>query len=472
MKKIIPIIIFLILSIHISMGQQINWNNETLEIKSLINNHSCENSTSIFKIQRLNYLINESSKTLNYQQIWDNESINITKEIKKFTQTKTGKLTNLTEGKHILYFKINNQTINWTYNLTCNRQININKSLNESIKQNETFRNETTKKNTTIQIENITTSNTTKNQTNESNKNNSTIELINSNNSINQSNNLEQKLNIKINKQIFFVGEKVKFEFLKNNQSITYWIEDSETKIVKKKQTTTNNNEKVYTFKSQEEKTKIYFLKIKSEKENKTIILVVKDNENKMKNSTIKITKAKFYKNKIYLTIEAYRGLTRKTTIYCRTETNNKKSSDELKIKISLQNQKIIITDTLNPTTAWTNETTIICEGLNISTTQTINTTIKNQITKEELANKKETKNFNISKISEQTKTKEKMIANISSIKEKAKNPLIGSVTAINKDFKKEEITTKITIAGLVGVFFGGLIVFGPKNAIDKFIKK
>ncbi|MBN1175933.1 hypothetical protein JXA48_04785 [Candidatus Woesearchaeota archaeon] len=422
---------------------EVMFESNTYEIISLINNNSCENTTTVFKITNLNYSTGDNSTTIKYIQAWNNQTKNINKEIKKYTQTNTGEINNIESKENSLRFLINNQTLEWSIKSNCSK-------------------NNFSEFNATSQTINKTEINTS--------INNKTEEKNESEENTTQQNNNREKTIININKKFFLVGEKLEFNFINNTKPITYWIEDSKGTMVKEKYTTTNDNQKTYTFKEQDESDKIYFLIAKTDEEEKTVMLGVTDTVNKNQESIIKINEVGYDDEKINLEIEIYRGTTKKTTTYCYTQTDNKKSSDEIKIKINNQDEGIVLTTTIQPKNKWKNKTTIICEGLDKQDKIEINTIQKEEINKEEKENNKENK---LEK--EEDKKEEKQVKktiNTSSIIEEKEIQITGKTSAYSTNLKKEKTTTVIILTALISMFFGRLISYGPKQLIDKFIKK
>lgn len=445
--KLYWIIIFILLSTTVS-GQEIILENKTIEITIIINNQTCNDTTNVFRLENLNYSTGDNSTIINYTQIWNNQTIEISKEIKKYSQTNTGNITNIKNGENILKFQIENKTFEWIIKTNCSiktTNLTENKSMldkNETI--NKTITNSTNQTTTPL---------------NETEK---------------EDQEPKNKLIIEMNKNIFSVGEKIKFKFVNNTQPITYWIENSKGEKIKEEYTTTNDNEKTYTFKDQEETEKIYFLIAKTEDEIiKKIIGVVKTIEEN-EESKIEIKKALSNEHNIYLEVEIFRGDTKKTTIYCYAKTKDKKSSEDTKIKIDKEKEKITISTSIYPKGEWSEKTTIICEGLDLKEEIEVNTPKKEEQkekTKEEDSEKKEEQKEEKTKEKEEEKAEKKEV-NLSTIIEEKPQMITGKTSAYSNSSKKEKTTTSITITALISMFFGSLVSYGPKKFIDKFIKK
>lgn len=422
--------VLIILLIPIVSAQEIKIENKTIEITSLINESVCNGTTNVFKITNLNYSSGDNTTTISYVQGWNNQKVNITKEIKKYSQTNTGEIKEIENKENTLSFILNNQTIEWKINSSC-------------LETNKT-------------------------------KINNTVELVETNKSTNQTanntiqeKNTKEKLVVKINKNIFAEGEKILFNFVNNTRPVSYWIEDSKGNIVKDKYTTSNDNQKSYTFKEQEENEKIYVLVSKTIDEEKRILLGVTKTVEENQESEISINKAEYEDDKISIEVEINRGSTKKTTIYCYTKTDEKRSSEETKVKINSQNNKITISTVMLPKNKWKNETSVICEGLDTQDGVKVKTPQRKEINEENTNDKKEEK--------VETKIEEKITkktVNSTAIIEKKENIITGKTSAYNKSSKKEKTSTTIILTALISMFLGGFMSYGPKKVIDKFIKK
>jgi len=118
---------------------------------------------------------------------------------------------------------------------------------------NETLDNNNTNDNGNC-INNNNSSNSNNSINDEMNPSLNDTNIINENNSIYDEHNCK-KFEIKTNKILFNVGEKIYIDFLNLPEmyNITYWIEDAWGNIVKNKYKTDNNNTKTYTIKNNDQ---------------------------------------------------------------------------------------------------------------------------------------------------------------------------------------------------------------------------
>ena len=116
MKKISTITwLFLIILIPLAEGELIVVNNQTFSIELIVEPQCGELQENIFHIERLNYTIGMDAEFINYTTICNNKTTEIKKEIKKYTESKTGscifvesknQTISLLHGSHSFFWNI------------------------------------------------------------------------------------------------------------------------------------------------------------------------------------------------------------------------------------------------------------------------------------------------------------------------------------------------------------------------------
>lgn len=337
--------------------QHIRYQNETLKITPLI--EICENSTTVFRIDRLNYSQNSSPLTITYWHSTTNESqqVEINKTINKYTQSNTGNYIVGDTGNYTLQYTLANITLEWNFTNTCKIYYqNISQKNNSLNTTNTTINITNSTLNTSINISINTSINTSIPQTNNTNETNTSI----------ISTKCFSTFYINTQQEIFKPKEKVSIYFVTDywpeEYNITYHIEDLEEHIIKKEYVTTNNNPKSYTTKASEQKEQTY--KIIAElnsicgtlKQEKIFVVTNEHTETNCeeitttketntlitkKNTSINFT-IKEQENNVFLTIIAQRGDSKKSKITIRIEDEQgRKIGEENTIYIPTQQQEI-----------------------------------------------------------------------------------------------------------------------------------
>ncbi|MBN2457523.1 lamin tail domain-containing protein [Candidatus Woesearchaeota archaeon] len=385
---------------------------------NLTQNLSITNTTT-------NYSINSSINT----------SINITinSTINYTTNSSINIIINTTVNQTI------NSTINSTINTTINTNINIsiNTTLNSSVNSSVN-----SSINSTVNYSINITMNTTFNSTVNSSVNSSINSTINSTGSADSSENSTAaglstglcniSIHIEKDKVVYEEGEKVRYSIYPSDESIDYsieyWIEDLFGRIVKKRYNTTNSNMRSWTpiISGQEQvfliKARLSYLNCTdqdSSDDSAESVVVVKGDPAPT-GSYLRITDSSCpagdpvkFGELIYVTIEAYKGDTAKSSVSCYIEdsTGNRISSNtrfniydrytEVELKIPLQ---------IKPDCEQRyedGEYTIVVEGIDDSDEQTISVSGRLSSTCKEIKIEVPTKDCTASSEDKTTKTAE-----------------------------------------------------------------
>jgi hypothetical protein len=450
-------IIIIILTCNIVTGwetQLIEIENETISITPTIN--ICENTTSVFKIQRENYTSNNTVLLIKYtQKIISNitQSVNISKTINKYTSSNTGKYNIQNNGNISLIFEIKNETRCWNFRSNC-----FNESVEKNISINETTTNTSNEtNNVTINIS-IELTNKTINKTNLNNTINKTEEKI-----------CPKKLEIKTNKDLFKPGDKLEMNFILDNwineYKITYHIELLDKTIVKNEYSTKNNNTKTYTVKKSEEKQETHIIIAELESEcgklnAKKIIVVENQIEEKEKQDTIIQLSAVLEKNNINIELIANRGDSAKSVLEIFLE-NDKRRKVGKGVKISLLNKNSYVKTTFQTNIPEEEVIYVVAEGLGLY--EEIKIENNNILIKEKTENTSKTETIQITKINEEKQEIKK--TELTKQKIEAKTIIVRNSTKIEPMNEKKILKSKnlLFIIAIVGIIIVGLVQYFKK---------
>lgn len=461
--------------------------NETISIIPIIN--ICENTTTVFKIQRENYSINNSPIELNYLQKTKTnitKITNITKTINKYTKSNTGNYTINKNGNASLIFEIGNKSLEWNFSINCFKE-NITKNLNNNTINNTTNKSINITINKSINLTNNTSNNITNKSINKStnitinisinitnNISNNNSENIKNNSIKNNTINCPKEFRIKTNKKIFLPRDKLKMQFLTDqwveNYKITYYIELLNGTIAKKQYTTTNNNTKTYTIKSSEQEEQTYKIIAKMESECKTLeteeIFVVKNQINKQAKEKTNISLEAEVKNEeLQLVIEAKRGDSSKSLINIFLK-NEKGEDIRDGIKIYLENKGSKAKLTLNENVSNEKIINVVAKGLGIYKELKIENKEYNKTIKQKIKSEKEekpvekTNKTKETKVTEKTNNLKKIPANI----EVKKTSKIEATKQTNIK-KSTNIMFTIALLSIIGI---GSSIYLRKNSTQK----
>ena len=476
-KIILLITIILLISLSQSIfaleDKETKIKNETIRISPLI--EGCENTTKVFKIERLNYSEGNKKLIVKYEEKLklNNKSIiqeNFSKTINKYSSSKTGKYFINESGKVSLEIKLfddeEDKIIRWVF------EINCSKIKNEQTNNTNNTNNITNTTNTTNQ-----TNNNTNNTNNTNNNTNTTNNTTNTTNTTNQTNNETKEIicpryfYIETNNELFEEGDKLlvnfKTDYWPEDFEIKYNIETIDGKTIKKEYTTKNNRTKTYTFKSIKTKEQADMIKaqIKSpncetKKTRKLIVQINNEEEPEKTQPEINI-EGKLKEKTLKLYVDAKRGESSKTTIKIKAKDDNgrqiipeqkiilKNKYSQTKNIYEIKIEKILKRINIEVEGFGITKTEEIINEETIETKEKINNETKekkektNNKTKEE--QREEIKNKNLEKnINKTNKTKQTEIKQINNTKIYLnKNQITGKTIKNNKELISEN-TTKI----------------------------
>lgn len=181
--------------VHAWETKELNYNNETLRITPILT--GCENTTTVFRIERMNHTTTNNNLIVNYQVKLNNVSENISKTINQYTQSKTGSYYTTTTNQQLIF--VLDQELEWT--IYC-------------------------EENTLQEQQNITEEKTLEPE-------------------------CPQQVTINTPTNTLRPGDQVLMQHLLNywpeEYEITYWITNQDDEEIKTKRTTNNNQTKTYT---------------------------------------------------------------------------------------------------------------------------------------------------------------------------------------------------------------------------------
>lgn len=334
MRKNILFWLIFIIFMGVVEGEIINIEQYNFTVDLIVEPICGELQDKIFHIERQEYISGINFTNINYTTICNNKTTNITKNIKKYSESKTGQCTFLESKNYTISFNYLNQTFLWNKTVQCDEEESI-----EIIKP-VCF----------------------------------------------------DKTELRLNQEIFEKGEQIEMNFWINKipdyLEITYWIESLNGSIIKNKRTTSNIDTKKYTFRTITLPQEGAYVKAEikdncsKQKVQQLILLINEINETeKIQQETIlEINKVEIIKsNIIQTTILAQRGNSRSYVIELIIE--DEKGKQIGVEKISLKEKNTIVEIKNDWPYKQEKEITILIKGLGLEDKKTIiltqNPTIK-----------------------------------------------------------------------------------------------
>lgn len=319
--------LFLCIFIPLVQGELIVVNNQTFSIELIIEPQCGELQENIFRIERLNYTGGMEAEFINYTTICNNKTTEIKKEIKKYTESKTGSCTFVESKNQTISLLYGSDSFFWNISIFC-------KTEEEIILQ----------------------------------------EILPT---------CFEDVELKINQRLFEKGEQITMDFFIDTNpdflEITYWIETLKGDILKNKRTSANIDRKKHTFQTIKEPlqgayVKAIFKDNCSEKETKQLILLQGEEvfeEELSQETVIEIKELKQTNNEILeATIHAQRGESRSSVISLKLLNEKGRTIYTEKITLEEKNSAILF-KTILPTYN-EKELKLIIEGLGLQDSATI----------------------------------------------------------------------------------------------------
>ncbi len=314
------------------LGELIEIENVTFSVELVVKDNCSSIQEDIFLIERVNYSSGDEAVTVSYSTVCYNRESNISKDVKKYSTSKTGSCLFNESGNYTLTF------VDLLHNFTWNKEIVCG---GEEEKENST--NETTldlELNQTIEYENESVD--------------LEYELVMS--SLDSTTICYQKAELILNEELFKEDEQLTMDFsldnISDNVEIEYWIETINGSMLKNKRVTQNLNTKKHTFKTIKETEQGAYVKaiIRDEcstLEIKQLILLLGEEEQQQKQEaeiTIRSLKQTISQS-VLLELDVQRGDEKSPAIFVEVkDIDNNKMYEELILLEEKQSQTHIET--------------------------------------------------------------------------------------------------------------------------------